>query len=101
MANPPDGPIYRPFGPDIGPVNPGIIRHVCRKSTADRASYPGKYGILPGFGLFERGLISVRSVVRVYPGPFSEVVAPLGLTGPGGVLRWAIPHRYCRFVLSV
>jgi hypothetical protein len=28
------------LGPVIGPVNHGIFRHVCRKSTADRASHP-------------------------------------------------------------
>ena len=29
---------------------------------------------------------SVRAVVRVYPGPLLQHEAPLGLTGPGGVV---------------
>ena len=55
-----------------------------------RAPGRGPYGKKP-----ECFLRSVRSVVRVYPGPFSEVIAPLGLTGLGGVFLSAIP-RYSR-----
>jgi hypothetical protein len=42
--------------------------------TADRASYPLKYGKMPGFGLFVVGLISVRSgMAELIRGPIGEV----------------------------
>jgi hypothetical protein len=56
-----DHTIRRRFGPVIGPVNPGVFRHVCWKGAADRASYLQECGELPGFGQFDGGLISVRS----------------------------------------
>ena len=40
---------------------------------------------MPGFGLFCRGLISVRSVVRVYPGPFCGIPCPTWLLGYVGL----------------
>jgi hypothetical protein len=63
------------FGPVIGPVNPGIIRHVCRYVRQIVRPTREKYGKMPGFGPFDRGLISVRSVVdlRWPDGPFSVV----------------------------
>jgi hypothetical protein len=67
------------FGPVVGPVNPGRFRHVSPEKRQIVRPTREKYGKMPGFGLFDGGLISVRSVVRVYPGPFPEVLVPLDL----------------------
>jgi hypothetical protein len=58
------------FGPVIGPVNPGRFRHALPEKRRIVRPTREKYGKMSGFGLFDVGLISVRSAVRVYPGPF-------------------------------
>ena len=70
-----------PFGPVIGPVNPGRFRHVLPEKRQIVRPTREKYGKLPGFGPFDRGLISVRSVVRVYPGPLKMAGSKKGRTG--------------------
>ena len=52
----------------------------------------GFYGFLPEFGHFGSSLISVRSVVRIYPGPYSEETAPRDLGRSGGVFHFPKPQ---------
>ena len=54
------------------------------------------YGFLPGFDAFCARLISVRSVVRVHPGPFSEVIALLGFPAKRGSPFPVQPPSWCQ-----
>jgi len=53
------------FGPVSVSINPGIFRHVCRKKRQIVRLTRENHGILPGFGLFDWGLISVRGSISV------------------------------------
>lgn len=66
----------------------GISGHCLVPIGADRATH--RYGCVdwPGSGTSLTSLTSVRSAVRLSPGPLAGKKTPLGSSGPGGVFYW-------------
>ena len=57
-------------GDNSGTIHDGIGRHAAVRNQADGGTVRGSAGKLPAVGTLHGCLISVRSVVQLYPGPF-------------------------------
>ena len=66
-----------------------------RRKSADRASVSLKTGMVPDFQHAVVGLISVRSVVQLYPGPLvtPSPAANYALAGLSFQAAWVVPVR--------
>ncbi len=78
----PQRPFVCPLGPFLGPFDPAASDIASRQEPQIVRPTKGLWGFLLRFGTSRVSLISVRSVVQIYPGPLN----PLGPRDRAGFL---------------